>query len=147
MNAKPATTLLAVSILAAESLSGHGHTLAGRDHVHSELRTEPVATTATYFTASGGLGMDADMWECEGEVAFATGPVIGYRVKNLPPSEEAAIADFGGHDQAKWQILRTKNGVQGKWTGNYATAQEALGAVEDELARRFVPPLYYARQT
>lgn len=57
MNPKSATALLGVAILVgSEIASEHSHTLVPREHVHPEMRTEPVATTAAPISASGSQG-------------------------------------------------------------------------------------------
>lgn len=58
--------------------------------------------------------------------------VYQYSVGGLPAGQEALIARMRPHC---WQILRLRNGVQGHWTGEYASAEEALSALEKELGR------------
>jgi hypothetical protein len=48
--------------------------------------------------------------------------VFEYKVEGLPLGDEALIARFGN----TWQILRTADGVRSGWTGEYASADEAL---------------------
>jgi len=50
------------------------------------------------------------------------GDVFQYEVIGLPPGHQAWIAKMNH----RWQVLRSSNGVQGHWTGDYGTAQEAL---------------------
>src|SRR3989304_4918262 len=71
------------------------------------------------------------------EVAsFRSGPVYGtgrafkYKVGGMPPGEEATITESPNQG---WRILRTKNGVQGDWTGEYESADEALAALQKEF--------------
>jgi len=54
LNLKPATALLAASILVSGDILLERHdSLVPREHVHAEMQAEPVATTATYLAASG----------------------------------------------------------------------------------------------
>jgi hypothetical protein len=39
---------------------------------------------------------------------------------------------------SRWQILRTHDGIQGHWTGEYNTAEEALEAVQNSLVEHNV---------
>lgn len=55
--------------------------------------------------------------------------VIAYEVEPLPPGERASIAKH----HHTWQILRTRNGVQGDWTGGYKTAEDALASLQKEF--------------
>ncbi len=61
---------------------------------------------------------------------MGTGPVYRYRVGGLPRGEEADLAD-SGH---AWGILRTRDRIQGKWTGSYASADDALADLQREFA-------------
>ena len=63
---------------------------------------------------------------------LGTGPVIQYGIHGLPPGDEALVANFGTRGRDDWRILRVKNGVQGHWTGNYASADQALSALQME---------------
>jgi len=56
--------------------------------------------------------------------------VFKYEVVGLPPGQSAAIAEM----DHRWQILRTKDGVQGTWTGEYSTAEQALDHLQKEFA-------------
>jgi len=60
---------------------------------------------------------------------YGTGPSYRYEVQGLPDGEEADIAEF----DKRWKILKVQNGVQGKWTGDYSTADEALAALQKEF--------------
>ena len=62
-----------------------------------------------------------------------TGPVFEYKVDGMPPGEEAFIANFGGRNKASWRALRTKDGVPGEWTGDDATDDDALAALQKAL--------------
>lgn len=64
---------------------------------------------------------------------LGTGLVVKYNVEPLEPGEKIVVADFGGPNWTSWRILRTKNDVSGKWTGNYTTAEDALAALQAEL--------------
>ena len=59
---------------------------------------------------------------------YGTGPSYRYVVQGLPEGEEADIALFG----RRWTILKTTNGVQGRWTGDYETADDALAALQED---------------
>jgi hypothetical protein len=56
--------------------------------------------------------------------------VYQYEVQGLPEGEEAFIAEMGH----RWQLLRTSNGVQNNWTGEYESPEEALAALQQMLA-------------
>jgi len=71
-------------------------------------------------------------WSWGGPVS-GTGPVFQYKVEGMPPDEEAFIANFGGRNKASWRALRTKDVVPGKWTGDDATADDALAALQKAL--------------
>jgi hypothetical protein len=68
-------------------------------------------------------------WARTGSVV-KTGPVIQYKIRCLVPGEEAFIANFGNRRRDSWRLLRIKDGVQGDWTGNYTTADDAVAAYE-----------------
>jgi len=54
MNPKQATALLGVVILVGSEVAGEHHaSLVPHEHTHSEMRTEPVASTAAPVSASG----------------------------------------------------------------------------------------------
>jgi hypothetical protein len=55
--------------------------------------------------------------------------VIHCVADGLPETDAAELAA----DNGKWRILRTRNGVRGEWTGDYATADEALAALQKEF--------------
>jgi hypothetical protein len=55
------------------------------------------------------------------------GEPVCYTVAGLPPGEEAKIVQI----DYKWQIVR-----DGEWSGHYASAQEALNALEREFSDR-----------
>ena len=60
---------------------------------------------------------------------YGTGQAYRYRVEGMPSGEEAIILE----SDEGWRILRTKNGVQGDWPGEYKTADEALAALQKEF--------------
>lgn len=47
----------------------------------------------------------------------------------VSPDEQAWTAEM----DYRWQVLRVKKGVQGQWTGDYKTAQDALAALQKEF--------------
>jgi len=59
---------------------------------------------------------------------YGTGQVTYYRA-HLSPTEEVRIANFGGPHYDDWRVLRIKDGANvGDWTGQHASAEEALSA-------------------
>jgi len=56
--------------------------------------------------------------------------VFQYMVEGLPSGQEASIAKMKG---SHWHVLRRHGGVQGPWTGDYETAEEALAALQREV--------------
>ncbi len=58
----------------------------------------------------------------EGPTLGANGRTIGYEVLGLPLGEQAWIAEI----HRSWQVLRATDGVQGHWTGQYRSADEAM---------------------
>jgi hypothetical protein len=73
----------------------------------------------------------------EGPVTGTKGPIIQYRVGGLPPEERAFIANFGGSSyEESWRVFHTKKGVDGRWNGDYKTADDALAALQIEYWRR-----------
>ena len=61
---------------------------------------------------------------------MGTGPVYRYRVGGLPQGEEADLA----LSSYEWRILRTRDRIQGKWTGSYGSADDALADLQREFA-------------
>ena len=57
------------------------------------------------------------------------GPVHSYYVGGMPPGEEAKIAQFNH----AWRFLRWSKTSHGNWIGEYATAEAALAALQDEI--------------
>jgi len=61
---------------------------------------------------------------------FGTGPVYRYVVNGLPRGMEADVAR---RLDGTWGVLRVNDGVQGKWTGSYDSADEALETLQNEI--------------
>jgi rRNA maturation protein Nop10 len=68
----------------------------------------------------GGSGPDIRNWKT----------ALKYEVEGLPPGEKAWIAKMNH----SWRILTMKDGVQGKWTGKYKSAEDALAALASPSA-------------
>jgi hypothetical protein len=64
------------------------------------------------------------------------GQAYQYVVENLPPGQEAWIANFGSPYRDHWRILRVQDGIQSDWKGEYGSADEALVALKKEIANR-----------
>ncbi len=64
---------------------------------------------------------------------YHTGDTYQYEVEGLPKGQEAFIANMGGRNQPRWQILKAVNGVQGNWSGKHETATHALAALQREV--------------
>ncbi len=58
------------------------------------------------------------------------GHVSKYEVCRLPLGERAKIGEM---DKQHWQILLTKDGVQGAWEGDYESGDEALAMVQKQF--------------
>ena len=68
-------------------------------------------------------------WSRSGpEMDFASGSTGQYSVGGLPVGQEAYIAKFND----SWRILHSDD--QRGWRGDYASAEEALEALESELS-------------
>lgn len=67
----------------------------------------------------------------DGQV-YGTGRPVQCEVEGLPSGNRAMIANFGGPQKAKWQVMRIKNDVSGGWTGDYPSVEEALAALTAE---------------
>jgi hypothetical protein len=64
--------------------------------------------------------------------------VIGYRVGGLPAGQQAHLSSRDpGHS---WQVLRIRNGIQSDWKGEYASADDALAALQKEVAAEGIRP-------
>jgi hypothetical protein len=137
MNRKSATVVLAASIfVAAEITPKHGdsfvpskHAAVGEiapkysdssDHVHSEMRTEHIATTASYLSASGArvFGPKSDTWEIiqAGPHSYDTyrdGQFMGTRSKrqlwmdaHFHSRYESLMCQLDQTQKAKFQIVK-----------------------------------------
>lgn len=90
-----------------------------------------IAVNADNTTGKPTLKLEAMSWFRN--VSEGSQRVIQYRVvAGLPPESQAWIAYFG-HEG--WRILREIHGVQGHWHGNYESAEEAIAALQDEIAQ------------
>ena len=58
------------------------------------------------------------------------GCVFQYRIDGLPPGENALIAEFPPRG---WRILRWNDAWHGNWAGEYASVDEAVEALREEL--------------
>jgi hypothetical protein len=56
-------------------------------------------------------------------------PVQSYEVEGLPPGEKASIAQFN----RAWRFLRWSETSHGNWSGEYASVEAALAALQDEI--------------
>jgi hypothetical protein len=65
------------------------------------------------------------------ENSTADNGALEYRVLGLPVGQVARIRDFAG-DQG-WRVLRFRNDVDGLWQGSYATAEDALAALQAQV--------------
>jgi len=81
-------------------------------HITNRLTLHPVGWL--------GNGLDMRNWT----------DAFEYSVEGLPLGEQAWIARIRARC---WQILRLINGVQGHWTGEYASAEEALNALQKQV--------------
>jgi hypothetical protein len=64
-------------------------------------------------------------------LVYGTGTIYQYSVNGLPRGHEAMLFnEAASQAPARWKILYIKDGRSGDWTGNYPTAEEALGVVE-----------------
>ncbi len=52
---------------------------------------------------------------------------FAFKVIGLPEREQARIAEFRHH---RWKVLRTTDGVSGKWSGRFRSADEALASLQ-----------------
>lgn len=126
MNAKPVIALLAGSVLVV----GETIALDHREHIHSEMRTEPVATPASYMATLGRMmrsvmrktdnGVVGEAFLYELDLPFAQTIQIVHHV-NRGPGWQLCWC---------WQIRRISGGVRGEWTGKFASAMEAALAAQ-----------------
>jgi hypothetical protein len=101
----------------------------------SELRTSsqiPMATGPDTYTglnlslrAIGRVGQGPDMTKWT--------EVYQYMVENLPPGEQAWIANFGAPYRQNWKILRATGDFQSDWRGDHESPEAALAVIEEEL--------------
>jgi hypothetical protein len=63
-------------------------------------------------------------------LVYGTGRLLQYSISGLPSGEHALIAEFPDHG---WRILRWNDEWHGNWTGNHATADEAVEALREEV--------------
>jgi len=124
MNPKSGTALLGVVILAGGDIGlEHRDSLVPREHIHAEMRTEPVATIASYLAASGRM-LRSVMRKMENGVVVDT---FMYEV-DLPFDVTIQIihhANRGTGYQFCWQVRRITRGVCGEWAGKFKSAEEA----------------------
>jgi hypothetical protein len=66
---------------------------------------------------------------------FGTGPAFSYEVIGMPPSHAAQIynSGAGNPNRHEWKFQRTKGGVEGNWSAEYPTAEDALAALQKEV--------------
>lgn len=57
-----------------------------------------------------------------------------YEVMGMPDGFSAWVAEI----DRRWQILRTIDGEQGHWKGEYANAEEALAGLREELVSNVI---------
>jgi hypothetical protein len=107
----------------------HRDSLLPHEHIHAEMRTEPVVTTASYMATSGRM-LRSVMRKTDN---FVVGDTFVYEL-DLPFSEKIQIIDhvnrgIDGHLFRSWQVRRITAGVCGEWTGQFASAQEAARSI------------------
>ena len=133
MNLKPVVALLAVSMLVVSETI----TLDHREHIHSEMRTEPVATPANYVATLGRMmrsvmrktdnGVIGEIFLYELDLPFAQTIQIVHHV-NRGPGWQLCWC---------WQIRCISGGVCGEWRGKFASAMEAALAAQARPAILF----------
>ena len=124
VNPKLAIALLSVSMLVVSEIIAPDH----REHVHAEMRTEPVAATASYMAAFGRM-LHSVMRKMENGVV---GETFLYELE-LPFAQTIQIIHHGNRGtswQLCWQVRRISRGVCGEWTGKFASAVEAALAAQ-----------------
>lgn len=67
-----------------------------------------------------------------GEQPLNTGQMIGYSVLGMPAGEKAMIKQMDG----RWQILHVVKEKSTGWTGDFATDDEALTALQQQINGR-----------
>jgi hypothetical protein len=121
MNVKSAAALLGVSVLVVSETIA----IDERKQVHAEVRTESVATTASYMAAFGRTlrsvmrktnnGVVGETFLYELELPFAQTLQIVHHVKRVPRWQLCWC----------WQFRFISRGVCGEWTGKFDSAMEA----------------------
>jgi len=77
-----------------------------------------------------------DAWLRDGPT-YKSGQVIAYRVGGMPNGKAARIANFGAPNRDDWRIMWIgPDNAQTDWTGNYATVEAALAALEQDCQRK-----------
>jgi hypothetical protein len=64
---------------------------------------------------------------------YLDGELIVYTVNGLPPEECALVAAIN----QRWKFLRAMN-ARAEWTGNFATAEEALSALRRHIIHTYI---------
>lgn len=101
-------------------------------HIHLELQTDSIATTACYVTASGNM-MRSVMRKMDNGVV---GETFLYELE-LPYAEKIQIihhVNRGTGWQLCWQERRISRGVCGEWTGKFESATEAAQEIQSRPA-------------
>lgn len=130
MNRKTIVAVVALSGMVCCEIANHYmDSLVPNLHTHTEMRTEPVASTISYMAASGVL-MRSVMRETENGVV---GKTFLYEI-DLPFARTAQIiyhVNRGphGHLCRSWQFRKITRGTStGSWTGYFASPYEAAQA-------------------
>lgn len=94
-------------------------------HIHADMRTESVATTASYTTALGRM-LRSVMRKMENGVV---GETFLYEL-DLPFAQIVQICyhrnrGIDGQLCQCWQVRPISRGICGQWTGKFASAVEA----------------------
>lgn len=76
------------------------------------------------------LSKHAYMWDSDGGRREHAN---GYRVGGLPDGYEAFIINAGAPRRDDWYVLPAVNGVSGERLGHFASADEALRAVDPHV--------------
>jgi len=93
------------------------------EHIHAEMRTEPVATTASYIATFGRMLRSVMRTADNGVI----GETFLYEL-DLPFAQTIQIirhANRGTEWQLCWQVRSISRGVCGEWKGKFASAVEA----------------------
>jgi hypothetical protein len=86
-------------------------------------------TTPTELPVSLKLTLRAIAHAAKGPDMMKDRRPIQYEVLGLPPGQQAWIANLNH----VWKILRVINGEQGDWDGTFASADEALQELEQQV--------------